>query len=371
MFHSAGAKHPSHRDQPRMLIYKVFDQVRAGVAYLLLPVSFLGAFTFTVSSEQSIADKREAAYRANNVGVALLEQYKPKDAAESFQRALAIDPDLALAQINLGIALYYIPDPEGAKRAAEKALTQTPNAPQAHYILGLIARADNRYDEALAEFQKVLAVDDQDVATNVNIGQIFVQQRKYDQAIPAFRKALSAEPYNEAALYNLGILLTRTGAKEEGQRVLQKFQQLQQSGAGTKMGTAYLEQGRYAEAIVSTGAESDLVNRATPDVKFVDATSQMLDQSGKRLPPAASAKQPATSSDGAKNLLPAAEFQNATTLFDFDNDGYLDLLELNGRELRLWHNDKGKFVDVTAQSGALQAVSDLIPVVAVAGDYDN
>ena len=357
-----------------MLIFKVFDQVRAGVAYLLLPVSFLGAFTLTVSSEQSIADKREAAYRANNVGVALLEQYKPKDAAESFQRALAIDPDLALAQINLGIALYYIPDPEGAKRAAEKALTQTPNAPQAHYILGLIARADNRYDDALAEFQKVLAIDDQDVAANVNVGQIFVQQRKYEQAIPVFRKALAAEPYNEAALYNLGILLTRTGAKEEGQRVLQKFQQLRQSGAGTKMGTAYLEQGRYAEAIVSTGAESDLVNPATPDVKFVDATSQMFgparrssDTTGNQQPGSTSAR---SSAELVKDSL-AADFQTGATLFDFDNDGYLDLLELNGRQLRLWHNDKGKFVDVTDQSGALREASDLMPVLAVAGDYDN
>src|SRR5215831_280083 len=350
-----------------MLILKVFDQVRACVAFLLLPVLFACAFTLTVSSEQAIADKREAAYRANNVGVALLEQYKPKDAAESFQRALVIDPDLALAQINLGIALYYVPDPDGAKRAAEKALTQTPNAPQAHYILGLIARADNRYDEALAEFQKVLAVDDQDVATNVNVGQIFVQQKKYDQAIPAFRKALSAEPYNEAALYNLGILLTRTGAKEEGQRVLQKFQQLRQRGAGTKLGTAYLEQGRYAEAIVSTGAESDLVNRATPDLKFVDATSQMFGQPNRRTPAATGDKQ---TGDTSKNFL-AAGFQTGATLFDFDNDGYLDLLELNARELRLWRNDKGKFVDVTDQSGALKDSSDLTPVLAVAGDYDN
>jgi len=336
-------------------------------AQFLLPGLFLCAFTLTVSSEQSTSDKREAAYRANNVGVALLEQYKPKDAADSFQRALEIDPNLGLAQINLGIALYYIPDPEGAKRAAEKALTHLPNAPQAHYLLGLIARADNRFDDALAEFQKVLAVDPEDVATNVNVGQIFVQQRKYDQAIPAFRKALSAEPYNEAALYNLGIVLTRTGAKEEGQRVLQKFQQLRQSGAGTKLGTAYLEQGRYAEAIVSTGAESDLVNRATPDVKFIDATSQMFAQLSRRTPAGTGDKQ---TGDTSKNLL-AAGFQTATTLFDFDNDGYLDLLELNAGQLRLWRNDKGKFVDVTDQSGALKDASDLIPVVAVAGDYDN
>src|SRR5215831_12732879 len=327
-----------------MLILKVFDQVRACVAFLLLPVLFACAFTLTVSSEQAIADKREAAYRANNVGVALLEQYKPKDAAESFQRALVIDPDLALAQINLGIALYYVPDPDGAKRAAEKALTQTPNAPQAHYILGLIARADNRYDEALAEFQKVLAVDDQDVATNVNVGQIFVQQKKYDQAIPAFRKALSAEPYNEAALYNLGILLTRTGAKEEGQRVLQKFQQLQQSGAGTKTGTAYLEGGHYAEAVVSTGAEAGLVDRKTPEVKFVDATDTVLPKAAARpgfgynaAPKFATERRP-------------SEQTQPVVLFDYDGDGDLDIFDA-AVPPRLLRNDGNKFTDVSTGSG--------------------
>jgi tetratricopeptide (TPR) repeat protein len=345
---------------------RAFDQLRILVTHLLFPILFVCAFVAPVSSEQSAIDKREAAYRANNVGVALLEQYKPGEAVESFQRALAIAPDLHLAQINLCIALYYVPDPEGAKRAAEKAIAQDSRSPQAHYILGLIARTDNRYDDALAQFQTVLADDAEDVATNVNVGQIYVQERRYDLAIPAFRKALTGEPYNEAALYNLGILLTRTGAREEGQRVLQKFQQLQQSGAGTKLGTTYLEQGRYAEAIVSTGTEADLVNRATPDVKFVDATSQMLQQSGKRTPAATSNKQP-----DAKNFLLASEFQAGATLFDFNNDGYLDLLEMNGRELRLWRNDKGKFVDVTDQSGALKDPSDLIPVVAVAGDYDN
>jgi hypothetical protein len=49
------------------------------------------------TSGQSVFEKREAAYRANNIGVALLEQYKPKDAAESFQRALTIDLGLRLA----------------------------------------------------------------------------------------------------------------------------------------------------------------------------------------------------------------------------------------------------------------------------------
>src|SRR5438132_4879034 len=141
------------------------------------------------SAEQSAFEKREEVYRSNSIGVALLEQYKAKEAVESFKHALEIKSDLLIARINLAIALYYLPDTDAAKREAEKALTQDSNAPQPHYILGLIGRAQNRFDDAVVEFQKALRVDGDDVGTNVNLGQIFVQQKKYPEAIAAFRKA--------------------------------------------------------------------------------------------------------------------------------------------------------------------------------------
>ena len=102
-----------------------------------------------VSNAQSVFEKREAAYRANNIGVALLEQYKTKEAVDSFTRALETKPDLLIARINLAIALYYLPDSEAAKREAERALKQDANAPQPHYIIGLIARSENRFDDAI------------------------------------------------------------------------------------------------------------------------------------------------------------------------------------------------------------------------------
>ncbi len=227
-------------------------------------------------SELAALEKREAAYRANNLGVAMLEQYKAKEAVEDFNRALAIKPDLVIARVNLSIAMYYLPDADGAKREAEKALIQDPNRPQPHYILGLIARAQNRFEEGIAQFQKVLKIDPDDVGSNINVGQIFTQQKEYADAIAAFRRAIAAEPYNETALYNLGILLTRTGNRAEAQSVLQKFQELKQSGAGTTIGTNYLEGGHYAEAVVSTGIEPELVERTTPDVKFTEATESWL-----------------------------------------------------------------------------------------------
>src|SRR5437763_11108307 len=87
---------------------------------------------------------REEAYRANNIGVALLEQFKHREGAEEFKRALRLDPKLALARINLSIALYNVPDLPSAEREAQSATALAPIAPQPLYILGLIARTQNR-----------------------------------------------------------------------------------------------------------------------------------------------------------------------------------------------------------------------------------
>jgi hypothetical protein len=67
----------------------------------------------------------------------------------------------------------------------------------------------------------------------------------------------------------------------------------------------------------------------------------------------------------------AATLGGAVTLFDYDNDGDLDLLRVLPIDQRLYRNDGGKFVDVTEQSGALSAKPISIGTSAVAGDYDN
>jgi tetratricopeptide (TPR) repeat protein len=284
---------------------------------------------------------REEAYRANNLGVALLEQFKHKEGADQFRRALQLDPKLALARTNLAIALYNVPDLAAAQKEAEAAALASPAAPQPHYILGLIARQQNRTEDAVAAFQRVLKLDPRDVGANVQTGQLYVQQRKFPEAVAALRLALEEEPYNGTALYNLGTSLIRGGQREEGQRLMQQFQTLRASGAATTVGTNYLEQGRYAEAVASTGAEADLVDKRTPEVSFADATA---------------AAAPSAAAAGG-----------ALLLFDSDGDGDLDLF---AGSRKLFRNDGGKFTDVTAASG-LPADAKGAVLGAVAGDYDN
>ena len=308
-----------------------------------------------LQSEQPKPNAREEAYRANNIGVALLEQFKHKEAADAFKRALQLEPGLALARINLGIALFNLPDLPAAQKELQAAIAITPTAPQLHYLLGLAAKTQNKPEEAITSFQRVLKIDANDVGANVNLGQLYAQQRKYPEAVAVLRTAVAAEPYNATALYNLGTSLMRSGQREEGQRVIAQFQELRLRGTGTTLGTNYLEQGRYAEAIASTGAEPDLVDKRTPEVVFTDVTASVM-------PPAVEWR--VSRSANERN-------SGAVLLFDYDLDGDLDLLEVGGTKQLLGRNDSGKFTDVTAQSGALAKTANGIGAAAIAGDYDN
>ena len=304
--------------------------------------------------QTSIA-KREEAYRANNIGVALLEQYKFNEAADHFRKALELQPKLTMARINFGIALFNLADFEAAAREMQHAIAVAPETPQPHYILGLAAKTQNRTAEAVTSFQTVLKIDSNDVGANINLGQLYSQQRKYSEAITSLRTALSSEPYNTTALYNLATALIRIGRRKEGQSVLKQFQELRDRGSGTSLGTTYLEQGRYAQAISSTGAEPELVDRKTPGVVFADVTARVLPSGGEW-----------SFSD------PSLETQNGALLaFDYDLDGDSDLLEVASAKQRLLRNDAGIFTDVTSQAGALAKPNSGVGTGAIAGDYDN
>jgi len=282
---------------------------------------------------------REQAYRENNLGVALLEQFRFGDAAEAFERALAKDPSLKLARVNLAIARLYVPDHDAARQVAEAALVDQPDSPQLNYILGLIARGEGRAEDAVPYLKKVLAVDPKDVGANLTLGQVYLQLRDYDKAVACFEVATAAEPYNVSAVYNLGVAMNRSGRREEAQAALQKFQELRDSGYKTSLGQNYLEQGRYAEALPSTGSEGDVVDAATPDVIF---TSRDAVPGG---------------TAGATSL----------TMGDVDGDGRIDAVIAGGDGLRLLRGEEGGFSDGTANSG----LSGIPARAALLGDYDN
>lgn len=322
-------------------------------------------------------EAREELYRLNNIGAAYLEQYKPEEAAKEFRQAVAKDANFAIGHVNLAIAYYFNRDLAKAAEEARAAIKLIPNSPHAHYILGAALKNEKQYDAAIEAFNKVLAVDPKDAYTNIQIGQIYSLKQQYEPAIAAFRRALEAEPYNATAAYSLATALNRSGKAAEGQKMFAFFNKLRASGYATTLGLNYGEQGRYAEAVTGTGAEPELVSKEAPNVKFVDATKEAglnVKFGNKPLSTALNRKvtKAEFESEATKTEL-VSPFASSIGLLDYDGDHKFDLfvtgVDAAGKPFaQLFHNDGGKFSDVTAKSNIKLSGP---ACGAVFGDFDN
>jgi tetratricopeptide (TPR) repeat protein len=325
--------------------------VRVVAVLTLIALATLGAF----NGGQAPQDRREDAYRANNIGVALLEQYQYDEAVSSFRRALELEPALHIARLNLAIALFYAGQTDAALAVATAAADLLPALPHPRYVIGLAARADGRNDEAAAAFRRVLQMDPSDAGSRISLGQIHLQQREYAEAAALFRDVLSVEPFNVTAAYGLATALARSGSgPDEAARAMKTFESLREAPYGITYSQTYLQQGRYAEALASTGAEPELVDPSLPKVTFADSTSDAF-------PSQKAAGREARSTIGGR-----------VALADFDGDGDLDAFVTSGssHSQQFYVNDKGRFSDATERSG-LSASGALAAHAAVAADYDN
>ncbi len=315
-------------------------------------------------------ETRERAYRANNVGVALLEQLNYPEAAVAFRGALGIDASLAIGHLNLSLALMYEQELDAAANEAAEAARLMPSAPQPAYVLGLIARAQNRNDAAREFFEKVRQLDAGDVGANVNLAQINLEDRRYDEAIAALQPIVATEPYHVTASYVLGLALTRGGKADEGQVLLQRAQDLRRANYAVTFGTGYLEQGRYAEAIASTGAEPELIDQTPPAATFTSAVVAGAEGAagpgtpfGRRFSAAELA--------GARARALTSGLGGGQALLDIDGDGALELVVVSASGLRLYRRDGPRWFDDSDAAGFTADSRAGAGIGVVAADYDN
>ena len=102
----------------------------------------------------SLLIKPDYAEAHNNLGVALRDQDKPKEAITSYNRALLIKPDYAEAHNNLGVALKGQGKIEEAIAAYNKALLIKPDYAETHRNLSTLKKYEYS-DPQIAQMEKL------------------------------------------------------------------------------------------------------------------------------------------------------------------------------------------------------------------------
>ena len=322
-------------------------------------------------------NRTEEAYRANNAGVAALERFDYPTAATHFRQALDIDPTLHLARLNLAIALNYAGETDAALKEALAAAEQLPREPRTWFVAGLASRAAGDDAAAIAAFERVLQIDASDVATLTTLGQLYMDAGRTADAIARLTTATAGEPFNATATYTLARALLRAGRTAEGQQAMTRFQSLRDAPYAVTYSSAYLQQGKLAEAILSTGTEPNLVDPATPSVFFSDVTAEAIADAV----PAGAESIALADVDGDHDLdvvaagtfgvrllkrettgwklsssLTSSAPAHGAMAGDYDNDGRTDVFATGGRGILLWHQlADGRFEDVTSRASVAAA----------------
>ncbi|PWT86698.1 MAG: hypothetical protein C5B57_00635 [Blastocatellia bacterium] len=163
-----------------------------------------------------------------NLGRLYDSQQRPSEAAQTLQAAAGFSPVVGLDYLYETIARTYASQPD-FDRAIDFAVKRTevnPNNSEAHRALGEMYLRQGRDDEAVTELLAALLMNRNDADSYGGIAQVDLRAGRYPDAVEMARRALAIRSDHGTAQYALATALIRLGRTDEGNRELERFQQL-------------------------------------------------------------------------------------------------------------------------------------------------
>ena len=358
----------------------------SGVAVLIIVL----VVWWRIDRANEQARKMSEALELNNRGVAYMEQFKFKEAADEFAKVVEVAPDWTPGQINLAIALYNKGGSDIAKAgSAEKSndniqraieifrqvLTKEPDNPHAHFCLGYLLLYQSKMEDAIKHFEAVIRVDPDDAGALYELAYCLSQldrDQQQPRIIELCEKALQSNPYLNAAAALLQDSIRGTDPVRAN-KLLDDAERLRSAWHYAEFDQKYADQGtKYAQVI----GRPNLPKRSIPDSPV--PVFEPWDKFQVKLAPGARwAKGEDFGSGPLGDLRRAVRKRFGATIvrLDFNRDGRPDFFLLgavveNGqvRDLLLRNDGGGLFTDVTAEAGLSGGRPSLGCCV---GDFDN
>lgn len=138
-------------------------------------------------------------------------------------KALKLDETMAEAHAQLGyVYLRYEWDWSNAEMAFRRALALDPSLPTAHQWYSEFLSAMGRHEEAVDHIRQAQALDPTSPTIAAQLGLRLYLARHYDQAIEAFRHAIQLDATSAAARRDLALVYLQTGRARDAISELQR-----------------------------------------------------------------------------------------------------------------------------------------------------
>ncbi|HEU0275179.1 MAG TPA: tetratricopeptide repeat protein [Candidatus Udaeobacter sp.] len=168
------------------------------------------------------------------------------------KKALELDDTLAEAHTTLALAIwYYTFDFSNANKEFQRAIELNPNYATAHQQYGNnTLSALGRFDDAIAEGKRAVELDPLSLVINADLGMNYLYARRHDEAIAQLRKTLEMDPGYYYAHVDLGQVFAAKGAFGEAISEYQKARALNDDPFVLGLfGHAYASSGNKTEAL--------------------------------------------------------------------------------------------------------------------------
>jgi Flp pilus assembly protein TadD len=152
-----------------------------------------------------------------------------REAAESFARALAIDPSSASASVHLGAALFASGREDEAVRRLESGIIQFPSDP-AHYealavvLLRMSETGRTTKERARTLFDKALSLDGSLPEAHYELGLLSLEDRRFEAAKEHLLSAERSAPNDSRVHFALARLYRMENRKDDAEREMQAFE---------------------------------------------------------------------------------------------------------------------------------------------------
>jgi DNA-binding winged helix-turn-helix (wHTH) protein/Flp pilus assembly protein TadD len=168
-----------------------------------------------------------------------------------FRRAIALDPNDALAHEWYGNALLARGETHRARLELERAVALQPVATATYAWLARAAYYDHRFPEAIAQAHEALALDPNRVETTVVLGLAYAQTGDSRRALDAFQRL---KQIGDAA--DADVLIAGLQARAGDSRALAALRRTQAAGTkdqyvATDLALGFIGLGDYARALTS------------------------------------------------------------------------------------------------------------------------
>ena len=182
-------------------------------------------------SEEVLRRAEDAVNRARQLDGSLAEAYAAMGilktyqndaagAAESYQRAIELNPNSAMAHNRYAYSLLTRLQLEGAIREMSRAQELDPISLPVNTMLGACFLHSRQYDESIKYSKLALEVDPQFGTARFNLAEAYEWKGLHDEAVAEYTKLTEQPGFRLLGKLGLALVYARSGRQDESRRLL-------------------------------------------------------------------------------------------------------------------------------------------------------